>query len=531
MTQSQLPERPDLEQLKRQAKDLLLAARNHDPSALARFRVLPAFAAAGDADLDRADLALHDAQSVVAREHGFPSWNKLRERVEELTLDSAAAANELVEAATDGRVDRAERLLTTFPLARHATLWTELVLGEAAGVETRLAADPTLATARGGPRGWEPLHYVCYTSMAASPSADAAGLTRVAQRLLALGANPNLTFPWRHHEVFRPVLWGATRVVHLLPLARVLLEAGADPSDGVTLPLAASAGDLETLELLRAFGVDPNRRWATDDSAPLYAILHWSSTADGIRWLVEHGADADPVFEPNGETPLHVVAHQWDAPLASLLVEHGASVNRARRDGRTPYAVAVLSGNLDVADWLLAHGASDTLAAVDRLVAACSRGDRAAVDAMLVADPELRSAIGDEHYAALHLAAERGNGKALEAMLACGFDPDRPDDSIGKTALHSASMSGQPDAVRLLLAHGASVNTRDREFHGQPLLWAAEGARSHGKGRLAEYEQVARLLIDAGSPLDWHAGEEPAEGLVEIMNAWRRFAGPSAVAG
>ena len=91
-----LPDSPDLDQLKRQAKDLLRAARDADPAAMPRFRALPALQHASDDDLARASLALHDAQSVIAREHGFPSWNALRERVEELTLDFDTAAREFV---------------------------------------------------------------------------------------------------------------------------------------------------------------------------------------------------------------------------------------------------------------------------------------------------------------------------------------------------------------------------------------------------------------------------------------------------
>lgn len=75
-----LPEHPDLDQLKRQAKDLLHSARANDAAALVRFRALPAFSRATDEGLARASLALHDAQSVIAREHGFPSWNRLRAR-------------------------------------------------------------------------------------------------------------------------------------------------------------------------------------------------------------------------------------------------------------------------------------------------------------------------------------------------------------------------------------------------------------------------------------------------------------------
>ena len=40
MSHRELPERPEPEQLKRQAKELLQAARAHDPAALARFRDL-----------------------------------------------------------------------------------------------------------------------------------------------------------------------------------------------------------------------------------------------------------------------------------------------------------------------------------------------------------------------------------------------------------------------------------------------------------------------------------------------------------
>jgi ankyrin repeat protein len=519
-----LPDSPDLDQLRRQAKDLLRAARAADPTALARFRTLPSLARASDDDLARVPLALHDAQSVIAREHGFASWNALRERVEELTLGLDDAVREFVEAATDGRTARAERLLALHPRIAGASVHAALVLGDVETVESHLARRPALVRESGGPRGWEPLHYVCHSSLGRSRVASADGLVAVARRLLALGADPNTRFPWLHHGVRRPVLWGATRATGLHALAELLLEAGADPNDGVTLPLAASAGDLATLELLRAHGADPNQPWASDGATALYAILQWSTTADGVHWLLAHGADPDPVFAANGETPLHAVARRWEVAVAEQLVQRGADVSRRRADGRTPYAVAELNGNRAVADWLRARGAWNELGEVDRLVAAAARGDRGAANAMLAARPTLRDEITAEHYVVLHRAAEQGDVGVLALLLDCGFDPSRGDDEIGKTALHSAAMAGRPDAVRLLLARGASPDVRDREFHAQPLVWAAEGSRSHHE-RAREFAEVGRLLLDAGSSVEWEPGDEPAEGIVETLAEWQRDLG------
>ena len=63
-----LPARPDLEQLKRQAKDLLADARQGNPPALARL----------DGNISA---RLADAQFVIAREHGFASWARIRRAV------------------------------------------------------------------------------------------------------------------------------------------------------------------------------------------------------------------------------------------------------------------------------------------------------------------------------------------------------------------------------------------------------------------------------------------------------------------
>jgi hypothetical protein len=63
-------------------------------------------------------------------------------------------------------------------------------------------------------------------------------------------------------------------------------------------------------------------------------------------------------------------------------------------------------------------------------------------------------------------------------------------------------MSGRSSAVRALLAHGADVNALDATFSGTPLLWASQGW-SHNPDNSADYMGAARLLIGAGSSLEW----------------------------
>jgi Lon protease-like protein len=93
----ELPARANLEHLKSQAKDLLAAFKRREPNALERFRVgLPAAHGASDEKLAAMPLALHDAQSVIAREYGFASFAELKADVERRGL-SPEALRELMD--------------------------------------------------------------------------------------------------------------------------------------------------------------------------------------------------------------------------------------------------------------------------------------------------------------------------------------------------------------------------------------------------------------------------------------------------
>src|SRR5262245_55537766 len=122
MTSQPLPERANLEQLRKQAKSLLHAARAKEPAALQRFQILPQHARKSAVELRELALALHDAQSVIAREYGFKSWNELREHVEERSLSFSAAVDEFIQCATGGVSGRAFRLLALHPGIAQANL-------------------------------------------------------------------------------------------------------------------------------------------------------------------------------------------------------------------------------------------------------------------------------------------------------------------------------------------------------------------------------------------------------------------------
>src|SRR5262245_35387737 len=82
-----LPTRPDIEWLKKAAKERLADLRTHDASA-----------------------KLHQAQLDIARDYGFSSWRALKAHVDALSLDG-----QIIAAAVNGRADELDRLLAEHP--------------------------------------------------------------------------------------------------------------------------------------------------------------------------------------------------------------------------------------------------------------------------------------------------------------------------------------------------------------------------------------------------------------------------------
>jgi len=80
-----LPHRPNLDHLRRQAKSLLAALAAGEPEAVSTIRQhLPAAQQLSAAEIRRSNFRLADAQSAIARKTGFASWPQLARHVEQL---------------------------------------------------------------------------------------------------------------------------------------------------------------------------------------------------------------------------------------------------------------------------------------------------------------------------------------------------------------------------------------------------------------------------------------------------------------
>ena len=273
-----LPAKPNIGHLRRQARDLLRAAQAGDTAAAGRIR------AVSDA------LTLASAQLAVAREYGFASWTRLRDEVTARTADLAHQADAFCEASIRDWTGRAARMLAATPEIAGYSLATAVILGDADRVRTEIGRDPGLATRPDARSGWTPLHGVSAS---------------------------------RWHRL------DPGRAEGLLAVARMLLDAGADPN-----------------------------RYADDAASPSPAVYA----------AVRSGCSAE---------------------LVGLLLAHGADPDTPGPDGRSPYALATVQGRADLATLLRRYGAADHIADTDRFLAACQHADQAAVEEQLTQNPGL----------------------------------------------------------------------------------------------------------------------------------------------
>ncbi len=467
----QWPHRPNFDQFKHQAKELLRAYRAGDASAVAeveRHEQAP----------DLAAFALHNAQRVLARSYGFPSWQKLKSYVQTiqpywrpLEPKSDDDANKFLRLACityfDGdhpsRRDRARQIFAEKPHLAKVNLYTAAAVGDVAAVADFLTRGADVH-AKGGPFNWEPLLYAAYSRLDSQTAGHST--LEVARRLLAAGADPNAGFLWEGGYVLTAltgVLGLGETDVHRVEgsfyqpphrycfeFARLLLEAGADPNDNQGLYNRMQYPDDEHLKLLFEYGL------GKDQGGP------WFKRFFQFWPRVDNRSPSDIL---SYQLLYAVKANYFDR--VKLLVENGADVNRASQypaGARAPYAEAVYHGNAVIADYLVAKGAKRiALSTADEFAAACNRVDADRARELVASDPSLL----DDPGQLLILAAEEGRVDSLRLLVELGFDVNGEADC--SSPLHYAALAGQLDTVKLLVELGADVQARNPEYNSKPL--------------------------------------------------------------
>jgi hypothetical protein len=167
---SGLPDRFNLDHLKKQAKDLIRRYRSGDPEAMAQFRhALPAAAGRSDDEIASLALRLHDAQSCLARSYGFASWADLRRYAEVQSAsrhDRAARVLHWLRLTYSGEVggtaNRANPGVAVRMLAENPDLTADgphlaCAIGDEGALRQATKADPAWINRPGGPLQLPPL--------------------------------------------------------------------------------------------------------------------------------------------------------------------------------------------------------------------------------------------------------------------------------------------------------------------------------------------------------------------------------------
>ena len=531
---SKLPERPNLDHLRRQAKDLRKAIRQGDTSALERV----GNATANEHHVDPENVrqgafSILDAQRTIAREYGFPSWAAMKREVERRTLSFEEKVKQFVQAACQERLGRAKQLLEDDPGIARATFQTALVLGDAEAVPSALDKDPELVKSVNGPRdGWYPLHYVSISGFHTESEAYADGLEATVRILIDSGADPNAAFihPTWPDCPLAP-LYHATGRSNNTRVAQVLIEAGAELDDGESIYHAAEKFHLKSLELMCDAGADVGRKnHPTYGNTPLYFILgyrnahHSAETANkGARWLLENGADPNIQVRDGGETPLHVAIRLMrERVVVEMLLTHGADPNVSRKDGKTPYDLSIRNGDAEAMSVLERHGAKHRpLTERERFLRACMSGDGETARNIKASNLAILDELdGEERYLLVEAATEN-KVDAVKLMLDLGFDiAFKGTKGWGATALHWAAWHGQTETCRLLLRRQAPIDAKANPPEASlPLGWAIHGSSNCMNPR-GDYPAIVEAIILAGAEPKAHQLGMASEAVGQVIERY-----------
>lgn len=474
----ELPSRPSLEYLRKEAKQLLAQARANEPEALARFAVVTTSGRP----------SLHHAQLALAREYGCASWRDLTVKVRSTETDG------FLKVVCGDKFDDARKAKAPPEHVRMGNIWVAAACGDVDALEHLVRKDKRLAIQLGGPMNAPPLVYLCFSRLGIDREEVFA---EAAEFLLDNGADPNSSF---RHPVYTDspfsVLYGAAGVVHNPLLVELLLQRGANVNDGESLYHSTETRNHECLQLLLA--AKPEIR----GSNALFRMLDFDDI-EGLRLLLDAGAPLDDKLGPHlmADGPInHAIRRGRGREHIELLLDRGAEASRITKEGLTSYGLALRQANMEAAEVLRERGFVPEERPVDRFLLACAQGDLAAAKASGF-DPANLSPYERD---ALVEAAWNHCLPLVRTMVEAGFPIDHQSTEGGHTALHAAAWKGDAAIVQFLLDRGAPLNIKDRRFDATEFGWAQHGSQNAFEYGVysnpdADYEEATRLLLAAGS--------------------------------
>ena len=441
----------------------------------------------------------------------------------------AQQAEAFCEASIRDWTGRAARMLEATPEIAGYSFATAVILGDADRVRTEIGRDPGLATWPDARSGWTPLHAACASRWHRLDPSRAEGLLTVARILLDAGADPNgRTSEAGGHGGWTPLRCAVAGAANP-PITRLLLERGAVPGDDDLYLAGFGEDNHECLRLLMHHAADVAQIARMALAAPIS-----TNDTEGVRLLLEAGADPNR-YADDADSPAPVVyaavRSGCSAELTGLLLAHGADPDAPGPDGRSPYAMATIQGRVDPATLLRRHGAADDISGTDRFLAACQHADRTAVQQQLTQDPGLPGRLtAAQQAAAMVHAAKTGHTPAIALMLDLSFPMDARDGDDGGTALHAAAYSGSAPAVRLLLDRGADIEARDTHWNSTPIEWAAVGSGERPDGHPhPDWTAAVQALLEAGASAGdiTLSPDDPKPPSPEVAALLRRLGEPS----
>jgi uncharacterized protein len=474
----------------------------------------------------KASPTLRDVQHALAREHGHEGWKAMMDAVAHEQQRRPEPRAEVVDAFLEfacwdhhihGKGDHrradltAQRLIARHPEIARDSIYTAVVCGDVASVRRRTAARPESAREAGGPRGWTPLLYLCFTRFTHRPTIENA--VEIGRLLLDNGADPNDYY--MAGSVRYTALVGAAgegeqdspRQPWAAAMFELLLERGAKPFDQQVLYNTHFSGEvLWWLELVWKHTKDTELAAAWND--PEWRMLDMGNYGTGARflqklaekkrdtklegWLTSHGAssntpanvevnrrdrergpvddmfvaaahddvdavarllDAGVSIEIEDETkqrPLHVAAARNALSVAKLLMQRGAEIDpREKRWQAAPMDLAAFHGHHQMLDLLSPYSRD--------IYALCEGGYVDRVRAVLGERPELARATWNDGASLLfRLPDDEDAALAIaDLLIAHGIDAGRRDMSARTPAL-VAERAGMPRlAARLREAESA----------------------------------------------------------------------------